>query len=73
MAAAAFFPPDRLLLETDAPYQPIRGKTFSSWRDLDAICAGVAALRREAGSACDTAEEMEYVTTENFFTVFDKR
>jgi TatD DNase family protein len=70
MACAARFPPDRILLETDAPYQPLRGKTFSSWRDLDAICSGLAALRKEAGSPCATPEELEAQTTANFFRVF---
>ena len=70
MACAAFFPGDRLLLETDAPYQPLRGKDFSSWRDLDVICRGIASLRKEAGSACSTPEELEENSTANFHRVF---
>ena len=72
VASAAFFPADRILLETDAPYQCLRGKAFSSWRDLDAICSFIAALRREAGSACATVEELEESTTANFFRVFSR-
>ena len=72
MASAAFFPADRLLLETDAPYQPLRGKEFSSWSDLDAICRGIAALRKEAGSPCASFEELEEITSANFFRVFGK-
>ena len=75
MACAALLPSDRILLETDAPYQPLplvlgRGKTFSSWRDLDAICRGIAALRKEASSSCSTAGELEQITGGNFFRVF---
>jgi TatD DNase family protein len=49
MRCCAAFPPERLLVETDAPYQPQRGKPFSSWADLPAILDAVSALRREAG------------------------
>ena len=70
MACAAFFPMDRILLETDAPYQPLRGKDFSSWQDLDVICSCVANLRKEAGSSCCTIEELEKQTTDNFFRAF---
>ena len=72
MACAARLPPERLLLETDAPYQPLRGKSFSSWCDLDAICNTIAALRKEAGTQCSSAEELEELTTANFFKVFAK-
>jgi TatD DNase family protein len=50
MDAAAHLPADRLLLETDAPYQPLLGAPFSRWSDLNAILRGLAALRRAAGS-----------------------
>jgi TatD DNase family protein len=70
MASAALFPAERLLLETDAPYQPLRGKTFSSWRDLDAICVGIARLRKEVGSPCSDPKELEEQTSNNFFRIF---
>ena len=73
MTCAALFPPERLLLETDAPYQPPRGKSFSSWQDLDAICAGIAKLRKEAGSPAASTEELEELATVNFFKVFSKK
>jgi len=72
MASAAYFPSDRILLETDAPYQPLRGKTFSSWRDLEVICSCIAALRKEAGSTGSTKEELEELTTDNFYRVFKR-
>jgi len=70
MACAALFPPDRILLETDAPYQHLQGEKFSSWRNLDAICSCIASLRKEAGSPCADKEELAQVTTGNFFRVF---
>ena len=72
MASAAVFPPEHLLLESDAPWQPLRGEEFSSWQDLDLICSAIAGLRKEAGSPCNTREELELATTENFFGIFSK-
>jgi len=72
MTCAAYFPPERILLETDAPYQPLRGKAFSSWRDLDEICSCIAGFRKEAGSSGSTKEELEELTTDNFYRVFSR-
>jgi TatD DNase family protein len=68
----ALLPAERLLLETDAPYQPPRGSTFSSWRDLPLICRAAAGLRKEAGSPGGTPEELEAMTEANFFPAFQK-
>ena len=70
MTCAALFPPDRILLETDAPYQPLRGKGFSSWRDLQRICSCIAGMRKEAGSQSAEPKELEARITANFFGVF---
>jgi TatD DNase family protein len=70
MASASILPAERVLLETDAPYQPLRGKKFSSWQDLNQICARIAGLRKDAGSPCANHEELEDQTTKNFFRVF---
>ena len=70
MACAALFPSDRILLETDAPYQSLRGKTFSSWQDLGLICSRIAALRKEANSPCASPQDLEEHTSKNFFQVF---
>jgi len=70
IASAGILPADRILLETDAPYQPLRGKEFSTWRDLSQICKCIADLRKDAGSPCASPEELEAQTTENFFRVF---
>jgi TatD DNase family protein len=45
----ASLPTERLLTETDAPYQPPRGRDFSRWADLPLILSGMADLRREGG------------------------
>jgi TatD DNase family protein len=70
MRCAARLTPERLLLETDAPYQPLRGKAFSSWADLSLIRDALAALRKEAGSPCASPDEVEAVTAANFFRAF---
>jgi TatD DNase family protein len=70
MASAAILPADRILLETDAPYQPLHGKAFSTWQDLSQICSCIADLRKEAGSLCTSKEELEEQTTINFYKIF---
>jgi TatD DNase family protein len=45
MRACAVLPPDHLLTETDAPYQPRRGTGFSRWADIPATLRAMAALR----------------------------
>jgi len=69
-AACVFLPPDRLLLETDAPYMPLRGKTFSAWTDLPSICMAAANLRKEAGVTCDEPQEIEMQIMTNFTKAF---
>ena len=72
IASAALLPADRILLETDAPYQPLRGKEFSSFRDLNDICSCIAALRKKASSDCGEAKELEEQTEVNFYRVFGR-
>jgi TatD DNase family protein len=71
----ARLPPDRLLTETDAPYQPLRGREFSRWADLPCILNGMAELRREGGglggSGGDAAAEaLEKTVDGNFRRAF---
>jgi TatD DNase family protein len=66
MRCCAAFPADRLLTETDAPYQPLRGKEFSTYADLEAIVKTMTALRGDGV----TATEMESVVEGNFRAVF---
>jgi len=72
IASAAVLPADNILLETDAPYQPLKGKEFSTWQDLRQICSCIADLRKKAGSPCASTEELEAQTTENFYRVFER-
>ena len=68
MRCCAIFPADRLLTETDAPFQPPRGKEFSCYADLEPILETMAALRREAGAENVTAAEIE----KNFNAAFNR-
>lgn len=43
--SCALFPAERLLTETDAPYQPARGQSFSHWEDLPRIIEAAAVIR----------------------------
>ncbi len=70
MEACALLPLERLLVETDAPYQPLRGREYSSWGDLRAVIAAVAALRAEAGSAGGTPAEVEEATDAAYCRAF---
>ena len=64
--ACAGLPLERLLTETDAPYQPLRGIGYSAWRDLPAILGGMLALRGEGLPA----QELERIICGNFFTAY---
>jgi TatD DNase family protein len=66
----AALPLDHLLLETDAPYQPLRGREFSRWADLEAIRKGAAAIRKEAGAPGGDPEALEAATDRNFGAIF---
>jgi TatD DNase family protein len=66
----AALPLDRLLLETDAPYQPLRNREFSRWSDLTVILHGAAEIRKEAGVSGGHPAELEAATDKNFYSVF---
>ena len=70
MRCCAVFPAGRLLTETDAPFQPPRGREFSRYADLKSIIETAAALRREAGTEISGVEELENVIEGNFRTAF---
>ncbi|MDR0324442.1 MAG: TatD family hydrolase [Treponema sp.] len=65
----ALFPADRLLTETDAPFQPQRGENFSCWKNLPQIIETAAALRHEAGSSDSIKLESQIET--NFKNIFE--
>jgi TatD DNase family protein len=70
LRCCALLPAERLLLETDAPYQPPRGRAFSCWEDLPLISQAAADLRKAAGSPGGTPEELEALVEANFFRAF---
>ncbi|MDR3336293.1 MAG: TatD family hydrolase [Treponema sp.] len=70
MAACARLPPERLLTETDAPYQGRRGEPYSHWADLPLIIRAAAALRHEAGSPAADPAELEEAVDGNFKRVY---
>ena len=72
MNSCAVLPADRLLIETDAPYQPLRdpARRYSSWEDLPAILNAAAALRRQAGSPAADDAELEKIIETNFRSVY---
>jgi len=68
--SCALFPAQRLLTETDAPFQPLRGEIFSCWANLPLILETAAALRREAESDVSDAKKLEARIEANFHTAF---
>jgi TatD DNase family protein len=70
MRCCALFPVERVLTETDAPFQPLRGKNFSCYADLGRILEAMAALRHEDGGANASAAEMEKIVENNFRAAF---
>jgi TatD DNase family protein len=70
--SCALLPAERLLVETDAPYLPLRGKRFSSWPDLPVIGSALAELRKEAGTPVNSPEEIEIQCVENFNRAFSR-
>jgi len=69
MRSCALLPAERLLTETDAPYQPRRGETFSHWADLPLILETAANLRTEAGNKIN-ANELEHQIEIIFYKIF---
>ena len=72
MRCCAVFSPSRILSETDAPYQPLRGRKYSSWEDLPRVLEAAAALRRNAGAAASSVEELETAVETNFRAAFGR-
>ena len=65
----SLLPAERLLTETDAPFQPRRGEKYSVWRDLRLIIETMANLRGKSGNKIDV-NEFEIQIEENFKVVF---
>jgi len=63
-SSCALLPAERILTETDAPFQPVQGEGFSQWENLPRIIKATAALRsKDAG-------EIESQIEKNFREVF---
>lgn len=56
-AACASLPARRLLCETDAPYQPLRGELFSHWGNLTAITEAMRLLRQPSSDEATAREK----------------
>jgi len=63
-------PVERLLTETDAPFQPRRGEKHSVWADLRFIIETAVTLRNEAENAVTDAKTLESQIEENFRKVY---
>ncbi|MDR2097880.1 MAG: TatD family hydrolase [Spirochaetaceae bacterium] len=72
MKACAAIDAERLLFETDAPYQSPRGRRFSSYADIIDVINKAAELRRGADKD-RAADELERISDENFYKVYKKR
>jgi TatD DNase family protein len=70
--SCALFPVQRMLTETDAPFQPPRGENFSQWANLPLILESASTLRHKAGSAVNDVKKLEVQIEANFRTVFEK-
>ena len=70
MRCCSVFTADHLLTETDAPFQPLRGRKYSTYADITNILAAIAALRGEAGKDGSGLEELENIIEINFRNVF---
>jgi TatD DNase family protein len=71
MRCCAVFPSERILTETDAPFQPPMGREFSRYADLKDIIKTAAALRRDAGTEVSDVEELEKIVEKNFRIAFE--
>ena len=69
LRSCALLPAQRVLTETDAPYQMRRGESFSQWADLPLILEAAATLRSKAGNNI-TAKELEMQIEANFRNAF---
>jgi len=66
----SLLPAERLLTETDAPFQPRRGEKYSVWKDLSLIIETMVTLRNKAGNTVTDAKALECQIEGNFRGVF---
>jgi len=63
-------PAERLLTETDAPFQPRRGEKYSCWADLPLILKTMSQLRSESANTVINVKELEGQIEANFHAAF---
>jgi TatD DNase family protein len=71
--SCAGLPLNRVLLETDAPYQPLWGRPFSSGQDLPLVLKTVSRLRSDEGHADwgdDNEPTLESFIDRNFYRAY---
>jgi len=73
MRCCALFPAGRLLTETDAPFQPQRGKAFSAYADIARVLEAAAALRGESAAELEEIIEMNFRSAFNYLEKVSSR
>jgi len=66
----SLLPLERLLTETDAPFQPRRGEKYSCWADLPLILKTMSQLRSESANTVIDVKELENQIEANFHAAF---
>ncbi|MDR1986579.1 MAG: TatD family hydrolase [Treponema sp.] len=66
--SCAGLPLNRVLLETDAPYQPLRGFAFSSWQDLPVVLQAVSRVRGDLGHSGE--DRLASLMDANFYRAY---
>jgi len=66
----SLLPAERLLTETDAPFQPRRGEKHSVWADLSLIIETAVILRNKTENLITDVKALESQIEENFRKVF---
>lgn len=69
MRSCALFPAERLLTETDAPFQPAQKESFSQWSNLPRIIKAAADLRSVNEKELETQIEANFRKTFNLESV----
>ncbi|GAB1481294.1 hypothetical protein MASR2M78_01090 [Treponema sp.] len=70
--AVSKLPAEHLLFETDAPYQGLRGKDHSSWKDVLVVLKEASRLRLEARGQdkSENRQDLEKISDLNFSRCF---
>jgi TatD DNase family protein len=66
LRCCALLPTDRLLTETDSPFQPQRSHSYSQWADLPGIIKTISTLRKNAENVVSSEKQLEIQIESNF-------